>query len=242
MRAGAAHADRVPGLHDRHALGIHRHAELQHRRPVLRIVLDRAGHEQLRRRRAARERLAGVDLVAALDLLGLAGSFQPVRSARRQKLDALGGDALEQAVGRRLLMRPTPGRGRRRVGVHRQRQRGRRAIVRQRAQHRGGLGARQSGPAEFGRNRQREEFALPQQLEIGGGEFVRLVAAAPFLGELRADLVERRPPVEGGRVDGPEGKSGSHGIISLFLICSTPRGDRSLRPPKSDHKAGGLFG
>ena len=172
--------------------------------------------------------------------LGLAGSFQPVRSARRQKLDALGGDALEQAVGRRLLMRPTPGRGRRRVGVHRQRQRGRRAIVRQRAQHRGGLGARQSGPAEFGRNRQREEFALPQQLEIGGGEFVRLVAAAPFLGELGpiSSSVARQSKAGVSTVRKARGQSWDH---LLVLICSTPRGDRSLRPPKSDHKAGGLF-
>ena len=98
------------------------------------------------------------------------------------------------------------------------------------------------GPPSSAGTAEREEFALPQQLEIGGGEFVRLVAAAPFLGELRADLVERRPPVEGGRVDGPEGKSGSHGIISLFLICSTLVADRSRGPPKSDHKAGGLFG
>ena len=223
MRASAAHAERVPCLDDRHALGVHRHAELQHRRTVLGIVFDRAGHEQVRARRAARERLAGVNAIAALDLLGPAGACEPVRSAGGQELDALAGDALEQAVGRRLLILPAPGRGGRHVGVHRQRQRGRRAIVRQRAQHGRGLGARQAVAAELGRDGQRQESAFAQNLEIGGGEFLAFVAAAVLFGKPRTDLVQDGAPVERRLVDTPEGK-GSHGIISLFLICSDPRG------------------
>jgi hypothetical protein len=216
MRTSSAHAERVPRLDDRHALGVHRHAELQHRRPVFRIVFDRAGHEQLRTGRAARERLAGVDAIAALDLLGPAGAREPVRSAGGQELDALGGDALEQAGGRRLLMLAAPGRGRRHVGVHRQRQRGRRAMVRQRAQRCRGFGARQPMPAELGGDDQGEKLARAQYLEIGGGELVGLVAAAPLFGELRTDFIEGGAPVERGRCHTTKGQGRHKDAPSLF--------------------------
>jgi hypothetical protein len=45
VRGGAAHAERIPGLDDRHAFGVHRHAELQDGRPIYSTALNRAGHE-----------------------------------------------------------------------------------------------------------------------------------------------------------------------------------------------------
>src|SRR5262245_12025447 len=104
VRAGAAHAERVPGLDDRDAFRVHRYAELQHGGAAGRVFLDGAGHEQVRGRGAAREHLAAVDAISALDLDGLARAVQPVGPARGQQLDALGRDALEQALGRRLLV------------------------------------------------------------------------------------------------------------------------------------------
>ena len=199
MRAGPAHAERVPGLDDRDALRVHRHAELQHRRTIGGVLLDGAGHEQVGGRAPLRN-LAGVDLVAAVDLDRLAGAQEPIGAAGRQELDAFGGDALEQAVGRRLLVAPAPGGGRSHVGMHRQGQGGRGAVVRQLAQHRRKLGPRQPGAAELRRHPKLEKTVLAQHRHVSADERVGPVAAPPLLRKLRTDLPEHRtPPRRGGR-------------------------------------------
>src|SRR5262245_44301380 len=118
-------------------------------------------------------------------------------------------------------MFPAPCCGGGRMGMHRERQRGGRAIVCHRTQDRGGFGTRQSVSAELGGDRQREEFACTQQPEIDGGEVAGLVAAAPFLGELRTDFIESGAPVEDGGGGGSSEGQGSHGETPFFLLWCT---------------------
>ncbi len=119
VRSGAAHAHRLPGRRDRHALALQRHSEMQHGRPVRRVVIDGAGHQQVADRRAAGEGLPRGHAKAALDLLHRAGALQPVGAAARNQLQLLGRDALQQSVGRRALVLPAPRRDRDDMAVHR---------------------------------------------------------------------------------------------------------------------------
>ena len=107
--AGAAHAERVPGVEHLHLGRLHGHAEMQHLGRL--AVEDRAGHQDVAGFRAGGEDLARGDAVAALDLFRLARSGDPVRAAAGQQHDLLGRDALQQRLdGRDLLVAPAPGR------------------------------------------------------------------------------------------------------------------------------------
>ena len=124
VRSGAAHAERAPGIEHLHVRRVHRQAEMQHHRAFVGVE-DGAGHQDVAGRRAGGEYLAAGDAVAALDLLGLAGTADPVRAAARQEHDALGRDALEQRLDRGLcgrLMLPAPRRDRDLMRVHRERE------------------------------------------------------------------------------------------------------------------------
>src|SRR4029078_10319421 len=96
--------------------------------------------------------------------------------------------------------RPAPGGGAAPMGMHRQSERGRAAIVRQLAQHRRELGPRQPGAAELRGHGELEKAVLAQPRPVGADELVGPVTAPPLLRELRADLPEQRtPPGRGGR-------------------------------------------
>ena len=123
---------------------------MQHRRRLAGLFVDRAGHQQVAGRRARREDLSRGDLVAAFDLLGLARAADPVGAAARQQDDPLGGDPLQQRLHRRdLLVGQAPGRDRHLVGVHREGERGRAAVMGERAQHRGEFVDAGAAAAEF---------------------------------------------------------------------------------------------
>jgi hypothetical protein len=114
---------------------------MQHHRPLVGVE-HRAGHENVAGGGAGGEDLAGVDAIAALDLLGLAGARDPVGAATREQHDALGRDALEQRLDRGrggLLVRPAPGRDGDLMGVHGESKSGRAAVIGERAQHGGEL-------------------------------------------------------------------------------------------------------
>ena len=98
MRAGAAHAERAPGVEHLHVRRVHRHAEVQHHRRLAFGFEDGAGHQEVAGGRAGGEDLARGDAIAAVHLLGLAGAADPVRPAARQEQDALAGDALQQRL------------------------------------------------------------------------------------------------------------------------------------------------
>ncbi|KIU01381.1 hypothetical protein QU38_01925, partial [Staphylococcus aureus] len=118
VRAGAAHAQHVPGIGDGDAVRIQGHAEMEHGRPRLGIVVHRAGHQQMAHLAAAGEGLARSDAEAALHLLGGAGALQPVRSPARDEDQVLGRHSAEQPFGRRVLMAQAPRRRGDQMSVH----------------------------------------------------------------------------------------------------------------------------
>jgi hypothetical protein len=81
VRTGAAHAERAPGVEHLHVRRVHRDAEVQHRGRLALGLVHGARHQQVAGRRAGGEDLACVDAIAAVDLLGLAGTGDPVRAA-----------------------------------------------------------------------------------------------------------------------------------------------------------------
>ena len=131
VRSGAAHAERSPRVLPLHAGSVQRDGEVKNRRTVLRVVVDRHGHQQVACGRAAAEDLSAADPIAAVDLLGCARSCDPVRPAARDQNQLLRRDATKKRVDRGLLVAPSPGRDEHLMRVHVQRQRGRAAVGRQ---------------------------------------------------------------------------------------------------------------
>ena len=183
MRAGAAHADRVPGLPDRHAGRTHRDAELQHRGTVGRILIDGAGHEQVRGRRSAGEDLARIDPVAAVDLARPCRSRRASPSRRRTGAECARRDSLEQAFDRRASGCASARRPRQAHGC----------ASRARAQSscNGAPASAASRKVRYASARRRqaprdgelEKSALTQQREIGTDELIDFVAAAVLFGQ-----------------------------------------------------------
>jgi hypothetical protein len=150
MRARPAHPEDMPSIEDRDALGLQRHREMQYRRSRVGIVMDRARHQQVARGAAAGEDLARVDQEPALGFDGRAGALQPVGAAARHEDQIFRRDALQQPVGRRVLMAPAPCRGRDKVRVHREGQRRRAAARGKAADRMADLGVPGAAAAEFG--------------------------------------------------------------------------------------------
>ena len=62
-----AHTQDLPGIQQSYALGIHWHREVQHRRPGLGILVNRAGHQQIARGRTTGKDLAPIDKKSTID-------------------------------------------------------------------------------------------------------------------------------------------------------------------------------
>jgi hypothetical protein len=192
MRAGAAHAERAPGIEHLDLRRVHRNTEMQHNGPVL-AVENGPGHQDVARRRAGGEDLAGGDAVTAFDLLRLAGAADPVRSAARQEHDPLPGHTLQQRLdGSNLLVTPAPCRDCHLMGVHREGETGRAALVRQYAQHRCEVADLGPAAAKLSRHADLDETCFFQQSDVVGdvGVFilVQLGAAGQFRAESACDL------------------------------------------------------
>ena len=87
------------------------------------------------------------------------------------------------------------------MGVHGQHQGRGTAIVRQLAQHVGQLDAGQVAATQLGRDAEPEEAMVAQNRDIGADIAVFRIAAAAFLGDLRAELGEVGRPVGLGRLE-----------------------------------------
>ena len=73
--------------------------------------------------------------------------------------------------------------------------------MRQLAQHVGELDARQAPAAQLGRDGEAEEAMLAERGDIGADIAVFRIAAAAFLGDLRAELGQVGRPVGLGRLE-----------------------------------------
>jgi hypothetical protein len=168
---------------------------VQHGRARNRIVVDRHGHEEIPRGRAAGEDLAAAHAVAAFHLVGPARTGEPVGSAAGHEDQLLGGDPPQQRLDRAVVVPPAPGRDGDLVGMHRERQGGRAAVVGERAQHLAELGLRGAAASQLGRHPGREDLLLAELGVVDGHEGVVGVVGGGPGGEPWSEVVRDGDPV-----------------------------------------------
>ena len=89
IRARSTHAKRLPGVEHFYLRRLHRYREMDDRVGLALGVQHRARHQHIAGGSRRSEHLARGDLVAAFDLLGLAGAADPVGAAAGQEDDAV---------------------------------------------------------------------------------------------------------------------------------------------------------
>ena len=136
---------------------------------LLGIVKRRRGHQHAALGRTAAERLPGADPEAAVGALDRAVRFHPVIGAGGNQNRLVGGDPLQQLFSRPAVAVMVDGRGDQML-MHRQRQRGRRAIMGEPAQERAHGAVAHSAAAELGGNKRRKNLVLLENVVVLGDE------------------------------------------------------------------------
>ena len=239
VRAGAAHAHRVPRLLDAHALGAERHRAVDHLRAVGRVVPADAGDDDVAGRGAARRRFAGRDPVSPVDLGRRAVRVHPVGRSGRDQLRAGSRPPSPAPVpaGRGGAATPAPPRGA---------SASRRSATSPGTRAPAPPAARRSrrrcaAAAELGRHQHRHAAVLAQQREAVGDEGV----GAVVLGGVLARAARRAigPWRSTGCRRSPRSSACRHGrcVDGVVRSLRRPRlGDRHGSSPVSGGPEGGL--
>src|SRR5439155_7266687 len=142
----------------------HAHPEVQHRRSLLRVVVDARYREEVPRGRAAAEDLAPAEAVRAVRLGERARAVEPVGATAGDEYELLRRDAPEQRLGRgNGVLAIAPDQPLQEVRVHGVGERRRATPTGDDADDRGVVGVRRAATAELGGYGRREELRLAQR-------------------------------------------------------------------------------
>ena len=187
VAGGAADPERVPIVEDGHALTGEGHRHVEHPAALLGIVEPEHRRHHGAVRRLAGEHLARRHPVATVDPRRLAPRPGEVGPARRHEHDPVVGNAAQGGLGAGHGAPVAPGREAHDVLVHRGRQGGRPAMVRELALHHRHLPVGGPQATELGRHRQRHQSRLAEQPQALLDERALRVVPGGVASDLGAD-------------------------------------------------------
>ncbi|HLH90126.1 MAG TPA: hypothetical protein VKX28_16875 [Xanthobacteraceae bacterium] len=176
------------------------------------ILVGGRGDEDAAFGRATAERLSRPDTKAAVGTLRRPVRFHPVIGAGRNQHRLIGGDPLEELPARSAIPMIVDGGGDQML-MHRERERGRGAMMRQLSQ-KGAHGAvAHAAAAQVDGNQRRKNFVLFEHVVVLRNEDVVSVAFCRAFGEMRTDDLDERLQVE-------ESRHGFHLIAGICRIVN----------------------